>query len=47
MKKIKGKFIVIEGIDGSGKSIQSTLLREELSQRGYAVTKKDLKKATR
>ena len=39
----KGKFIVIEGVDGSGKSIQSELLRKELSHKGYRVRTRDIK----
>lgn len=40
MKK-RGKFIVIEGIDGSGKTVQTGLLVEGLKKRGYRVEKDD------
>ena len=33
----KGKFIVIEGIDQSGKKTQSILLRNRLKKNGYKV----------
>jgi dTMP kinase len=33
----KGKFIVIEGLDGSGKSAQVDLLSDFLKQKGYDV----------
>ena len=33
----KGKLIVIEGTDGSGKATQSALLTKRLQQEGYAV----------
>lgn len=36
--KTKGKLIVIEGTDGSGKSVQTKLLSERLSQKGYKTT---------
>lgn len=41
--KKKGRFIVIEGIDGSGKTLQSSLLKQELNQNGYTVKKNNLK----
>jgi dTMP kinase len=36
-----GKFIVIEGLDGSGKSTQSNLLIQHLKKGGYKVAKID------
>ncbi|MCL4354454.1 dTMP kinase [Patescibacteria group bacterium] len=33
--KYKGKFIAIEGIDGSGKTIQSKMVVEQLKKKGY------------
>ena len=35
-----GKFIVIEGLDGSGKATQTELLRKALESKGNKVTKK-------
>jgi len=37
MKKQKGKFIVIDGTDGSGKTTQVVLLTERLKKDGYKV----------
>jgi dTMP kinase len=37
----KGKLIVIEGIDGSGKTVQTRLLVERLSKQGYQVKMTD------
>ncbi|MFO8016299.1 MAG: thymidylate kinase [Candidatus Woesearchaeota archaeon] len=37
MEKQKGKLIVIEGTDGSGKATQSALLAERLKKEGYGV----------
>ena len=34
----KGKLIVVEGIDGSGKSTQLSLLSQWLRSEGYAVS---------
>ena len=34
---LKGKIIVIEGTDGSGKQTQAKLLKERLEHEGYAV----------
>ena len=36
-KKKKGKLIVIDGTDGSGKATQVELLREHLVKDGYIV----------
>lgn len=36
---MKGKLIVIEGLDGSGKATQAALLAEELQKQGYPVKK--------
>ena len=38
MRSLKGKFIVIEGSDGSGKGTQFKLLKNALQQVGYTVT---------
>jgi len=35
----RGRFIVLEGIDGSGKSSHATLLAERLAKEGYPVTR--------
>lgn len=32
---LKGKFIVIDGIDGSGKATQTKLLLNRLAKKGY------------
>ncbi len=32
---LKGKFIVIDGIDGSGKATQTKLLLDRLEKEGY------------
>ena len=37
MKKIKGKLIVIDGTDGSGKATQVSLLETALKKSGYKV----------
>ena len=37
----KGRFIVIDGIDGSGKATQAKLLVEELKLSGYLVEQAD------
>lgn len=38
---VKGKFFVIEGVDGAGKATQSKLLAESLRNKGYEVQKID------
>ena len=35
----KGKLIVLEGLDGSGKATQAKLLAEHLAAQGVPVTK--------
>ncbi len=37
----KGKLIVVEGTDGSGKTVQTSLLLERLSKEGYQVQMTD------
>ncbi len=37
----KGKLIVVEGTDGSGKTVQTNLLLEKLSKKGYQVQMTD------
>ena len=39
MENIKNKFIVIEGLDGSGKATQTEILRKYLTEKGNTVTK--------
>lgn len=42
---LKGKLIVIEGADGSGRSTQIGLLRDWLEQRGFATVNVGLKRS--
>ncbi|PIZ52271.1 thymidylate kinase [Candidatus Woesearchaeota archaeon CG_4_10_14_0_2_um_filter_33_13] len=37
----EGRFVVIEGLDGSGKGLQTNLLIERLKKEGYDVEKSD------
>ena len=37
MKKHKGKLIVIDGTDGSGKTTQVVLLTDRLKKEGYKI----------
>jgi dTMP kinase len=37
MAENKGKFIVVEGLDGSGKTVQSRMLAEHLRRNGHSV----------
>ena len=41
MQKQTGKFIVIDGTDGSGKATQTELLVKRLAQAGYEVVMAD------
>jgi dTMP kinase len=43
---LKGKLIVLEGPDGSGRSTQIALLTDWLEDRGYAVVQVGLKRST-
>ena len=38
---VKGRFFVLEGMDGSGKATQTKLLAEVLKNKGYQVEKID------
>lgn len=43
---LKGKLIVIEGADGSGRSTQIALLRDSLERQGYPTAEIGLKRST-
>lgn len=43
----KGKFFVLEGMDGSGKATQTKLLVEALKKKGYEVVKIDFPQYTK
>jgi energy-coupling factor transporter ATP-binding protein EcfA2 len=45
-RELKGKLIVLEGPDGSGRSTQIALLTEWLERRGHAVEHVGLKRST-
>jgi dTMP kinase len=46
LSRLKGKLIVIEGADGSGRSTQITLLRNWLERLGYPTAEIGLKRST-
>ncbi len=39
MKIIKGKFIVVEGLDGSGKDVQAVKMVKYLEEKGYIIVR--------
>ena len=43
---LKGRLIVIEGADGSGRSTQAAMLRDWLEHLGYAIAEVGLKRST-
>lgn len=43
---LKGRLIVVEGADGSGRSTQTALLRDWLEESGYATVEVGLKRST-
>ena len=43
--RLKGKLIVIEGSDGSGRSTQISMLRNWLEQQGYATVEIGIKRS--
>jgi energy-coupling factor transporter ATP-binding protein EcfA2 len=45
-RDLKGKLVVLEGPDGSGRSTQIALLTEWLERRGHAVEHVGLKRST-
>jgi dTMP kinase len=47
MKNKKGKFFVLEGMDGSGKATQTKLLVEALKKKGHKVQKVDFPQYTK